>query len=496
MKHNRGTKMARFLQNGIAAWQLLLGALAGLSMLAWPAAVVGQDAPSRVISVLQDYEMAEIGERLPIKHHAWSQELQQRANEFSQVAIVKDDSSGSTCCRVELRESFPWQNRSEYRLLTIGPNYLPPESDAVRLRVKVLNGNFTLSVGSPTVYFGHSDVQSKAVTVSAGEEPHWQTVEFSLHHDLSRNFRRARFGAKSPRIHYARWIQEPLYLFANQGSRGAILIDDVQLVSKGEGRPFASFSAEQIETVGEIADFEDPAQLAQAFTFFQEPIDLTREPHLVRDYWTPHLLRRVEQGRTGKFSLEAEQRSSEEVSFVGLKALGSEEANALLLEVKVENAKAGGEVVLDFVVYVAPTQDRARFPWQDFAPPSNWKKQAGVSFDYYLGQSNMSQVDYGFYHVRRAVPTGKWTSLVLPFADFICAYGQHQCEVMFQQQQPLKGENVIAVGWLPPWRHSRTITHVFVDRAAFVRVPGATSELQSYWQPSAKAAPAPRSSGR
>lgn len=444
------------------------------------AVLFAQVEDARVLQVLRDYETGPPRVLSPVDHHTWSPEQKAHAGDFSQVEIVEGGFQSKQACRLTVTDQFPWNRRDSYRALVIGPDYLPPETDAVRVRVRVKEGEFRLSVGSPTVYFGHSDVNSAVRKVSGSDD--WQTLEFSLHHALSRNFRRARFGRESPVIYYTRWIQEPLYLYIHHPSHGEILIDQVELLARGEGQPYPTFKPEEVRTIARFADFGDPDDLKQAFTFFQEPIDLAKPPHTVRPDWRPPKLTHVPSSSESSGVLRIEQQGTEEVCFAGIMAQGSRESNAVAVRLKCEHASIGPEIALDFLVYVAPNEERREFPWADFAPPPAWRERPDLAFDYYLNQDRMRDVNYGFYHTRRAVPNGRWTTLVLPFADFICAYGEQDCKPMFQQQLPLTGEDIIALGLVTPYRQRRHSTIIEIDGVSFVHVPGEPESLRSFWQ--------------
>jgi hypothetical protein len=455
----------------------------------------------RVLAVLRHFDAEPLGPLAPITHHTWSTEQKAAAGDFSQLEIVADDASSSHCARVRITERFPWNNRTEHRVLTIGPDYLPPEADAVRMRVKVTTGKFELKVGSPTVYFGHSDVLSESREVTAAAGGKWQTIEFSLHHRLTRNFRRARFGRESPVVYYTRWIQEPLYLHAGKASAGEILIDQVELISRGEGRPYPEFAAAEVRHVATIADFEDEAEMDRAFTFFQEPIDFSRPPYLVRPDWRPPQLARVKAERDepapgipaagGRYALRFEQRGTEETCFAGVKTKGETTtgAGALAIDVLARHGGGSSEVVVDFVVYAAPAGMVKTFPWSTFKPPASWQGSP-EAFTYYLGENQGPEVSYAFYHVRRTLPNGRWTKLVLPLADFICAYGRNDAAAMFREQRPLTEGTMMAVGWTAPYGARRHPTVLLIDRIDLVRVPAEAQQHRSFPQaPLARAEP-------
>jgi hypothetical protein len=458
------------------------------SLPAFLACLIGMERPAigeeRVLTVLRDFDAETLGPLTPLTHHAWSAEQKESAGDHSHLEIAED---GSRCARLRITDRFPWGNRAEQRVLTIGPDYLPPEADAVRMRVKVTAGRFDLQVGGPTVYFGHSDVLSESREVTAAANGGWQTIEFSLHHRLIRNFRRARFGRESPVVYYTRWIQEPLYLHAGKASAGEILIDQIELISRGEGRRYPEFAAADALQVACIADFEDEAEFERAFTFFQEPIDFARWPYLVRPDWRPPQLARVSATRDGApgatHSLRFEQRGTEETCFAGVKTKGETTtgANALAIEVRAEHAGGASEVVVDFVVYAAPPGRAKTFPWSEFEPPASWKGSP-EAFTYYLGENQGPKASYAFYHVRRGLPNGRWTKLVLPMTDFICAYGRNEAAAMFREQRHLTEDTLMAVGWTAPYGARRHPTVLLINRIDLVRIPGEVAELRSFLQ--------------
>jgi hypothetical protein len=474
--------------------------LACRSFLLVAAAVLGVSASAaaeRVVAVARDFDGERVGKLPPLSHHTWHKDQARHADRYSRLEVVEDPGSGSPCLRIELSNSFPWGNRPEQRLATVGPDYLSPEVDAVRMRVKGVSGRLELRVGSPTVYFGHSDVTSESAVVDAAADAEWRTVEFSLHHGLSRNFRRARFGRASPVIYYTRWIQEPLYLVAVKGSAGTVLVDQIELVSRSEGKPFPEFTAEQVRRVATVADFEGPVSRFAAFTFFQEPIDLTRpEPYRVRPDWSPPKLLRVPtrygDGRprepaggiatieAAKYSLRFEHQGTEEVCFAGVRVDDTADANALVFDIWAEHA-GDPTTVIDFLVYAAPGDLRESFPWNALKPPPAWRQKPDA-FDYYLSEDRAPDASYALYHARRLIPTGRRTTVIVPMADFICAYGRNGAADLFQNQMPLTSDMLLAIGWTVPFGTRRAPSVIEFDEISLGQVPGEAEELRSYLQ--------------
>jgi hypothetical protein len=237
--------------------------------------------------------------------------------------------------------------------------------------------------------------------------------------------------------------------------------------------------------VATIADFENEADFARAFTFFQEPVDFAKAPYVARPDWRPPRLDRVAtdsavDGGAGKYALRSEQRGTEETCFAGLRLVDTAEANALVFDMRAEHADAP-EAVVDFVVYAAPRELRMVFPWDSLRPPLAWRHSPDA-FTYYLGEDRVPDASYAFYHARRTIPTGRATTLVVPLADFICAYGRNEAAGLFRNQRPLSAEMLLAIGWTAPFGARRAPTVLLIDNISFARVPGEAGDLHSYPQ--------------
>ena len=465
----------------------LLLAIAPASPSIW--AADRADAASDVIQVIRDFEDGELGQKRPaVVAWNWTPEQKARAAEYSTAEITGGAAVGAKCLKLTISETMP-QVGAGYRMVPLGVDYLPPQTDAVRMRVRVLKGIFTLSVGGPTVYFGHSDVLAQAISLSAAAHDEWTTVEFSLNEGLTRNFRRSQWGHRSPVITYTRWIQEPMSIEVAAGSAGEILIDQVELIAKGQGRPYPAIDPESVVVAEKAADFEDPSAMEQAFTVMTNVTDQPKfegEPQLVRKTWPPPRIARVAEGKQGGHSLEVVMTGTEEVCFAGMKLKGVAGANAIALTMKAEyGLPAEAEVVLDFVVYAAAPGQREAFPWEALRPPVSWRDKPETAFTYYLTPRNeaMRGVSFGMYHARRVVRNGEWSTIVLPLADFMCLYGQGDVEQAFQQQQVLSGDQVFALTFLSYYGQRSAPTRMLVDDVQFVKVPGDAKDMRSFYQP-------------
>jgi len=442
----------------------------------------------KVLQVVRDFEAAALGERRPAAMHwKWTPEQKAGALEYSSIEIVGDAAVGEKCLKLVVTEKLP-PRRSGYRMISLGVDYLPPEADAVRLRVKVLQGRFVIAAGGPTVYFGHSDVMTRFVVLNAGTHATWTTVELNLNQNLTRNDRRAQWGRHSPVVYYTRWIQEPLAIYVAPGSAGAMLIDQVELIARSQGRPYPVFEPAQIRTIAPGIDFEAPASMANVFTVMTNTTEqpkFDQAPHLVRGAWPPPRISRVAEGRGGRYSLQMVMTGAEEVCFAGLKVAGAGEANAIALAIKAQYPGRGKpDIVLDFLAWAAPPERQAAFPWDDLRPPVSWRNSPEIAFTYYLSPKNaaVARESFSFYHTRRLVPNDQWVTLVLPLADFICSYGQGAMEPAFQKQTPLAADQVFALTFLSYFGQIAHPLRVLIDDVTFVKVPGTPQSLRSFYQ--------------
>jgi len=445
-------------------------------------------ATEMVAAVIEDFEDEPVGYIGSILPWYWTEDQKRDWAKYSRLEIVADPGSGNKHFMATLSPDLPWDRNGQpvdlYQIRKTGMDYTPPVFDAVRIQVKVLQGEFRLTTTSSTIYFGNSDVTCQPKVLNLTTNDTWESIDFDLNQGLTRNYRRAGFSQGSPVIYLSRWIQEPLSIGVLNGSHGILMIDRIELVKKGQGRQFPSFASSQIRQVGAVADFETIADLAKAFTFTHADTDLSGPPVLARPTWAPPILARVQEAVSGHYSLEARQIGHEEVAFTGIKALGPKGANAIALKMKVDHPSSLVVQCLDFVVYAAPESERTAFPWNRLEPPVSWKNSPDLAFNYYLSQKNTAGLSYGFYHARRHFQNGEWQTVVIPLADFMCAYGQEHCEYWFKNQIPLSSERITALGFLPPFRQRYGETRILIDEVTFVSVAEEDAPLRSFWQAS------------
>lgn len=447
-----------------------------------------------VIGMVEDFDSAPVGtfQKGFLDIHRWTEEFRQQARAWSRIEVIPEGAGKALRVQVSDARAFTSGAGSVARLAP----YYPPETDALRMRVKVLSGQVSIYVGGPTAYYGNSDVYTEPQTIRAAAKPGWVEITCHLNHPTWRNYRRSGFSTDAPRIYYNRWAQEHVAVFLAPDSLGECLIDDIKVLSLGEGKPFATFSAEQITAVKGIADFED-GKLDQVFTLYMA----AAESEWFDESWIrsrplrfePMRLTVVDAGLNGGKSLECRGRTAEEVHCTGIHTSGATDANAIAVTVNVEAPEQGNTLVgagpvvpLDFLVFVAP--DGKTFPWKALAPSAELRAKGGPGFDYNLTHraiASRTDLDFAIYQTRRYLKPGEWSKLVLPAADFTCIYGQGTMRDRFLNHEALRSSEVTAVAWLNPWcRQGRRDAHVVtrVDELSFVKVPGSARDHQSFWQ--------------
>ncbi len=417
-----------------------------------------------------------------------------------------------------------------------GP-FLQPEADAVRARVWVRSGRAVLAVGGPVSQMGCSDVWCEPQLFEAGGG--WQTVEFSLNHSALRNFRRANFTRDLPVAPYTRWAQEPLQLYVLAPAPGlqpagetVVWVDSFELVSRGEGRPFPRFAAGDVRLVGRMADFSGAApvrdavwtvghaysvvdsfragylrgaaktSLPEVSARFQKTSPFIREEGLL--YPAPRYTRvRLPDGDP---ALRVEGVWAEEGQIVTFKTAAPPEANAVRVRARVRfpdmpaqfvaHLGPGAPRALDFVAFVSP-RGAGDFPWVSFGPSAELRAALergaytgpGERYDFLLvPQKNdcLQEPDvrragaFGFYSSRRLFEDGEWQEWIVPFADFLCVYGQGECAAWQGAQAALAPDRIAAFGLVAPFGSGHG--EILVGEVSFVWVPESSQGLRSYWQ--------------
>lgn len=446
------------------------------------------------LGMIENFDSAAVGpfQRGFIDIHRWSEDFRQRARAWSSVEVVPE--GGGKALRVKVSDPQAFTSGAG-SILRLAP-YFPPEADALRLRLKVISGTISIYCGGPTAYYGNSDVFTEPQTVRAMTQPEWVEVVLNFNHPTWRNFRRAGFSADAQRNYYNRWAQEHIGVFLAPDSLGECLIDDIEIVSLGEGKPFATFAPGQIERVKTIADFEN-GDSTRSFTLYMA----AAESEWFEESWIrskplrfePMQLSMADAGLDGRKSLLSRGRTAEEVHCAGVQTSGAAGANAVSVQIRVEapdqrNTLAGaGEIVpLDFLVFVAPAGKT--FDWKSVGPSEALRARGGSGFDFNLTHRSIAtraDLDFAIYQTRRYLKPGQWSQQMLPTADFTCIYGQGTMRERFMRHEPLRGQEVIAIAWLNPWcrngARDATVT-TSIDELSFVKVPGSESDHRSFWQ--------------
>ena len=416
-----------------------------IALLAGASCVVGGD-----VKPVESFDADRIGapNAEAISHWKWSAENKRNAKDFSRLEIREGEGANGRALCVSIPESLP-QGADFYTLWTTGFDYLPPEAVAVRMRARVVGGRFTLTVGSATAYFANSDVWARPQVLEPGG---WQTLELSLVSDLQRNFRRAIFSADSPVIHYTRWIQEPMRVMIGADSRGELWLDDIELVTSSPGSGSATWREDRIRVLA-------TADLVRAFTFSTDDkeFDLARTPG--KEAMRKPAILKVPQSEGGP--LEASQRGLEEMSFIGIPIACPEGANAFRMTLKVAHKSLLEELVVDFLALVFAD---GTWPWTKPVPGEKG------GFDFCLSPERTKGTSWGFYHARRTVPNGERVTLVIPFGDFVCAYGSGDLRERHQRQRPLKAGEIAALAMVSPFRQAGAETFFTIESVEAVRL--------------------------
>ncbi len=415
----------------------------------------------------------------PLSHYRWSAETKAKAASYSGVDIRTEREGGSAALHIRIAPDFPWSD-DHFIIYRTSYDYLPPECDAIRLRAKALEGKFEVCFGSPTVYFGCSDVKTVSRKIEATESGDYQTYEFSLNKGLSRNFRRAGRTKDLPFVQYTRWIQEPVFLYMAKGAGGEIAISAIEFVAKGEGRPYAAADVEDAGKPVARADFSAASAAGKIFTCsLQDILSVDGPPPTVRE--------RLKDGRivveygggktqimhpppeislkeeNGKKCLSVKKRFCEEIVFGGVKVDGAPGANAIEIRLRAsQESKKAKEIVVD-VLLVTSSKGSAKFDWGEFVPSAAWRGIPELDFNCYLGGRPPGKQDFALFHCRRAVKPDEWTRLLLPLSDFLCCYGQGDISGKHfkEQSAPAAGE-MVAIGFLVSFRHNYTTTELLV----------------------------------
>jgi hypothetical protein len=309
-----------------------------------------------------------------------------------------------------------------------------------------------------------------------------------------------------------------------------LYLDQIELIARGEGKPFPQFDSTDVKDIAVIADFESEKDMARMcsvghgysiakpfeFGYRRNPDPnappiadyIKRSSPFVAEEGTHYPAPRYSlvPGMNAGKALQAECSWAEEGQIITVKTQADARANALRCTVKpdypatartIYRCEVAGKAAhaVDFIVFVSPKG--TDFPWQDIEATDELKQAfkdsgyagPGAKFDYLLtlqrntcvkAQDIRQAGSFGFYFARRLMTAGEWSSTTIPFADFVCVYGQGACRDLQLQQVMLNPENIAAVGLLAPYGTAHGT--IAIDDLTFVAVPGKPEDLRSYWQ--------------
>ena len=418
--------------------------------------------------------------------------------QYGELAMDSDGYQSASSLKLRVPDDFPYDQlgNTGLRLLPLVNKssgvtadwFLSPEIDLVRMRVKVLSGEFRFFIAAEMVFFsGLGNVQCGDQIVKKIEGDHWQIIDFPLTENLSRNFYDYAYDKNplSP-ITFTRWNQHNPSLQFAIGSHGVILIDKIELISTGKGKPFPVFQARDVQIIEPIADFETPADMSKIFSATLAEIDLDLDSPPI-DRFIPVVSNRTQNGENGEGVWEVNHRFHEEKAFTGIKIPQVTGANAIQLKIYMEHLSTADRTTLpiDFLAYVAPDSGFSDFPFNAFEPKLSWLDGPFSSnvFSYYFGRNNLQNISHAYYHVRRGIPSKQWTTIEIPFADFQCAFGNGDLLNPCLRKRPLSPENIVALLYaVPHYPLATSETNIKIDEISYVKVPGSGVDLQSFWK--------------
>ncbi|MEI6167816.1 MAG: hypothetical protein WCS52_11525 [bacterium] len=427
----------------------------------------------------------------PVVSWQWTPEEKRQADHFSRMELSRD-SAGAMLLTLNLSPLIPFK-RPYLELLNLGVKYFPPEADAIRLKVRAVSGRMIIGFGGPTAYFGNSDAFLRPVFVDAARDgTEWRTVEVSLHYGLFRNFRRAGYSINAPWIYYARWAQEPTFLYAFKGSGGDIQIKDIELVARDLAKPFPVFSDGEVTPVAILADFTASNAADKCFSVLvgQSNKEFDGSWNAAKPgAHPPAAIRILDDREAGRF-LHARGVFLEEVSAVGVTLATSQAGEGFRFRIKTDTDAMNLMLPavpcqpLDFLLYEVP--DPVTFDWSPFLASQELRKGATKGYDRNLSYDTLRGVpglSLAIYHARRFIPKGQWCDPIVPFADFLCIYGCGGMTDRFEKQLPPSPGKLIAAAILAPWpRKGRAEISIDLRDIALVTFKESQGSRQSYFQ--------------
>ena len=448
-------------------------------------------AVARVLATDLDFDGLAVFPAKPVVSWQWTPEEKQQASQYSRVELSRD-ASGSMTLSLQISSSIPFK-RPYLEILNLGVKYFPPEVDVIRMKVKALSGKMVIGFGGPTAYFGNSDAFLRPVFVEAAKDgAEWRTVEFSLHYGLFRNFRRAGYSVNAPWIYYARWTQEPTFLYVFKGSGGEIQIKDIELVALGLANPFPVFGEGDVTPGATLAEFTSTNAADKSFAVLmgQSAKEFDGSWNAAKQIAHPPVAIRIQDEREAGRILHARGLFLEEVSAVGVTLTASQEGEGLRYRIKTDTDAMNLMLPavpcqpLDFLLYEVP--DPATFDWSPFLASPELRKGAIKGYDRNLTYDTLRGLpglSLAIYHARRFLTKGQWCDTIIPFADFLCIYGCGSMTDRLEKQLPPRPGKLIVAAVLAPWpRKGRSEISIDLRKITLVTFKGDQGKRQSYFQ--------------
>ena len=471
----------------IATWKALVLVVATLITTA----SIDLAEAGRVIGTDRDLEGLAAFTARPVVSWLWSKEETSQASKLSRMELNRD-STGAMLWTLQVSPAIPFR-RPYLEILNLGIKYFPPEADAIRMKVKAISGTMIIGFGGPTAYFGNSDVFLRPICVMATTNiPEWQTIEFSLHQGLLRNYRRAGFSIHAPWIYYARWAQEPTWFYLFKGSHGEIQMKDLEIVANNIAHPFPEYCAADVSQVSTLAGFNPSNSVNKVFTALLgvEDKEFNLSWKSTDPIAHPPLVVSITTNSSAETIIKARGKFLEEVSGLGVLLEPGAVGTGLRFHLKVETAAKNLMIPdipcqpVDFLLYESSAA--TNFDWRLFAPSLELLKGSGRGYDWnltYTKLTSLPDLSLAIYHARRFVPTGQWCDVVIPLADFLCLYGSGNLVGRFQNQLPADPRQVIAAVLLVPWpRLGRSETTIEIQEISLVDLKRDSGFQTSYFQ--------------
>jgi len=423
-----------------------------------------------IISTEKDFETWRIFSEKHLSFWNWTNDEKNNAFRFSSYNIEKAENSNELLLRLKISKDFPWK-KTNANVFSLGKKYFPPDADIIRMNVKVLHGEFILSVGGPTAYYGNSDAFARPILLK--ENTKWQTINFSLHEGLIRNYRRAEFSSNAHIIYYNRWAQEPTSIVIFKRSFGEILIKEIKVISTGIGKKFPDLNDSELELISTLINFDSPSSIKNVFTVLSggDNSMKTFENSWTRKVKITHLppeLSVVEENE--KKILKVNAPCIEEVKFFAVKVYTDESSgNALSFKIKIDTNQENyllpniKSQPLDFILLSTESPDT--FNWELFAPNPEWKTEKYTGYDYNIAYDRLktlTNLSIGIFHARRFLPISNWNYLTIPLIDFAPIYLSDSMGKYLKEQNYLPPSKLIAIGILAPWSRSKT-SDIFIS---------------------------------